>query len=104
MRRNLSPARVAPLNNELTSLASLLLAQQTLSCRNIFAGALGSRTLRWSTIESLPVRNEFEWTKLLNNSSEGIHVSRLPEHYGVLSPILYVLSPQLLRRPWTLPR
>ncbi len=30
------------------------------------------------------------------NSSEGIHVIRLPEHYGVLSPILHVLPLQLL--------
>jgi len=29
-------------------------------------------------------------------SSEGVHVIRLPEHYGVLSPILHVLPLQLL--------
>ena len=29
-------------------------------------------------------------------SSEGIHVIRLPEHYGLLSPILHVVSLQLL--------
>ena len=30
------------------------------------------------------------------NSSEGVHVIRLPEHYGVLSPILHVVPLQLL--------
>ena len=30
------------------------------------------------------------------SSSEGVHVIRLPEHYGVLSPILHVVSLQLL--------
>jgi glucosamine--fructose-6-phosphate aminotransferase (isomerizing) len=29
-------------------------------------------------------------------SSEGIHVIRMPEHYGVLSPILHVVPLQLL--------
>jgi glucosamine--fructose-6-phosphate aminotransferase (isomerizing) len=29
-------------------------------------------------------------------SSEGIHVIRLPEHYGPLSPILHVVPLQLL--------
>ena len=29
-------------------------------------------------------------------SSEGIHVIRLPEHYGLLSPILHVVPLQLL--------
>ncbi len=28
--------------------------------------------------------------------SEGIHVIRLPEHYGMLSPILHVVALQLL--------
>jgi glucosamine--fructose-6-phosphate aminotransferase (isomerizing) len=28
--------------------------------------------------------------------SEGVHVIRLPEHYGVLSPILHVVPLQLL--------
>ena len=30
------------------------------------------------------------------NSGEGLHVIRLPEHYGVLSPILHVVPLQLL--------
>ena len=30
------------------------------------------------------------------NSSEGVHVIRMPEHYGVLSPILHVVTLQLL--------
>ena len=30
------------------------------------------------------------------SSGEGLHVMRLPEHYGVLSPILHVVPPQLL--------
>jgi glucosamine--fructose-6-phosphate aminotransferase (isomerizing) len=30
------------------------------------------------------------------NSSEGVHVIRLPEHYGLLSPILHVCALQLL--------
>jgi glutamine---fructose-6-phosphate transaminase (isomerizing) len=30
------------------------------------------------------------------NSSEGVHVIRMPEHYGVLSPILHVVPLQLL--------
>ena len=30
------------------------------------------------------------------HSSEGLHVIRLPEHYGVLSPILHVVPLQLL--------
>ena len=30
------------------------------------------------------------------NSSEGVHVIRLPENYGVLSPILHVVPLQLL--------
>jgi glutamine---fructose-6-phosphate transaminase (isomerizing) len=30
------------------------------------------------------------------NSSEGVHVIRMPEHYGVLSPILHVIPLQLL--------
>ena len=30
------------------------------------------------------------------DSSEGIHVIRMPEHYGVLSPILHVVPLQLL--------
>ena len=29
-------------------------------------------------------------------NSEGVHVSRMPEHYGVLSPILHVVPLQLL--------
>jgi glucosamine--fructose-6-phosphate aminotransferase (isomerizing) len=29
-------------------------------------------------------------------SSEGLHVIRLPEHYGLLSPILHVAALQLL--------
>jgi glucosamine 6-phosphate synthetase-like amidotransferase/phosphosugar isomerase protein len=29
-------------------------------------------------------------------NSEGVHAIRLPEHYGVLSPILHVLPLQLL--------
>jgi len=29
-------------------------------------------------------------------SSEGIHVIRMPEHYGALSPILHVVPLQLL--------
>jgi glutamine---fructose-6-phosphate transaminase (isomerizing) len=29
-------------------------------------------------------------------SSEGVHVIRMPEHYGVLSPILHVVPLQLL--------
>jgi glutamine---fructose-6-phosphate transaminase (isomerizing) len=30
------------------------------------------------------------------NPSEGVHVIRMPEHYGVLSPILHVVTLQLL--------
>jgi glucosamine--fructose-6-phosphate aminotransferase (isomerizing) len=30
------------------------------------------------------------------SSSEGVHVIRMPEHYGVLSPILHVVPLQLL--------
>ena len=30
------------------------------------------------------------------NSSEGVHVIRMPEHFGVLSPILHVVTLQLL--------
>ena len=30
------------------------------------------------------------------SSGEGLHVIRLPEHYGVLSPILHVVPLQLL--------
>ena len=30
------------------------------------------------------------------NGGEGLHVIRLPEHYGVLSPILHVVPLQLL--------
>jgi glucosamine--fructose-6-phosphate aminotransferase (isomerizing) len=29
-------------------------------------------------------------------SGEGLHVIRLPEHYGLLSPILHVVALQLL--------
>ncbi|MFT2658168.1 glutamine--fructose-6-phosphate aminotransferase, partial [Escherichia coli] len=29
-------------------------------------------------------------------SAEGLHVIRMPEHYGVLSPILHVVPLQLL--------
>jgi glutamine---fructose-6-phosphate transaminase (isomerizing) len=29
-------------------------------------------------------------------SSEGVHVIRMPEHYGALSPILHVIPLQLL--------
>ena len=38
------------------------------------------------------------------DSSEGVHVIRMPEHYGVLSPLLHVVPLQLLAYHTTLAR